>query len=476
MMTPGTSLLHVSGAKLASDNETDTVIGTKDIQNIKKELLHYKKENKKLTDQLNCLVSLIRRSWTGDRIATGHLSNIVGISPPHHLATSSGTHARPNSSVDTAITKTRRCEQNWERFALKLLEREYMAVQTEIRKHQQHYIENRQLYMDAVLQDHHNNITKVQLHNTGVCNCSYYLNILLSDLLYNIYIFQKIGSRNLRRTQSAGPRRMRTTQEVVNGAEVSLRDLVGETKNLIIFFIDQMSEPYTITPSKYMPRHASSSQPRRLPPNVYNDPTRYTQTSLFEVSDNNIVKRTRPVSASSLKQGDIQRSRPRLNRDSSTELHTENKDLKKYFAVFITQNNERPLKYETTRPVTAKPKSGKQRRNSHAEEVKNIGDRSSTTASEVENPNVNTDSNLENERSKLSEFKGDDVESSTDRLDSKPPINVKVKSGFTRRPKFIDDFAKDEDAMKTIEKEFKKNALMLQKKLGINESGMVLFD
>lgn len=46
------------GAKLNSDNEA---IAKNALLSLKQELLHYQLENKKMTDQLNCLVSLIKR-------------------------------------------------------------------------------------------------------------------------------------------------------------------------------------------------------------------------------------------------------------------------------------------------------------------------------------------------------------------------------------------------------------------------------
>lgn len=39
-----------------------------------------------------------------------------------------------------------------------------MSVQKEISDHQKRYMENRKYYMEAILQDHHNNMAQIPLH------------------------------------------------------------------------------------------------------------------------------------------------------------------------------------------------------------------------------------------------------------------------------------------------------------------------
>lgn len=61
-------------------------------------------------------------------------------------------------------------------------------------------------------------------------------------------------------------------------------------------------------------------------------------------------------------------------------------------------------------------------------------------------------------------------------LSAKPPAGSRAKSAFKRRPAFIDEFTKDEQAVRNIEEDFRKTALGLQKKLGIGDSGIISID
>ncbi|GFO47347.1 protein wnt [Plakobranchus ocellatus] len=100
-MSQGAQSLHISGAKVAADIQMDANASNA-LQHLKQQLLTYQIDNKKLSDQLNCLVSLIKRSWTGDKHALVHLSNIVGMEPPHYLnnfRSQDGSMARPNSQM-----------------------------------------------------------------------------------------------------------------------------------------------------------------------------------------------------------------------------------------------------------------------------------------------------------------------------------------------------------------------------------------
>ena len=57
-----------------------------------------------------------------------------------------------------------RAVKNWERLAILLLEREYVAIQAEIKEGQQLYMERRQMYMEGVMQDHNDEMAKFALH------------------------------------------------------------------------------------------------------------------------------------------------------------------------------------------------------------------------------------------------------------------------------------------------------------------------
>ena len=52
-------------------------------------------------------------------------------------------------------------------------------------------------------------------------------------------------------------------------------------------------------------------------------------------------------------------------------------------------------------------------------------------------------------------------------------MKVRVNSA-PKRPAHVDKFAQDLQTMQEMEKDFKKSAIQLQKKLGIDMNGMVL--
>ena len=165
--------------------------------------------------------------------------------------------------------------------------------------------------------------------------------------------------------------------------------------------------------------------------------------------------------------------------------------------MFVTQKNERPLKYETTRPV--KPKSAPPRRNSLGSQGKKVKfDKKSILMSHTDiissvngmlpEPHPEEPAFVHiHSHPHSSELTGDQLEMNDDfegfesdfldneNISSKPPLAVRVKSAHVRRPGFIDEFAKEEIAMKDMENDFKKTALSLQKRLGIDNSGIVFY-
>lgn len=116
------------------------------ISKLKKDLQQSRAENSKLVDQLNVLISLVKRAWSGEQGATMHLANIVGVPPPNF------TGSEPLRN--TPVPDKTRAVKNWERMAIRLLEKDYAAIQAEIKERQKLYMERRQIYMDYVIQDH----------------------------------------------------------------------------------------------------------------------------------------------------------------------------------------------------------------------------------------------------------------------------------------------------------------------------------
>uniref|UniRef100_A0A0B6XYW6 Uncharacterized protein n=1 Tax=Arion vulgaris TaxID=1028688 RepID=A0A0B6XYW6_9EUPU len=491
--------LRVSGSKVTPDIQMDSNV-TNAVRHLRQDLAAKQTENQKLTDQLNCLVSLIKRSWSGDKHATLHLSNIVGMEPPECLDVNDGRDTYPSLHLYPSPLAKARWEKNWERLTVKLLNREYLSVQQEIREYQQQYIENRQAYMDAVLQDHQQNMSRIPLHHKS--------DPVGEEMDANLAQYSKIAGSGVggkfRLVQSAGYHRKLPANDAVEKMEVSLRDLVGENSSSVRFISDQaLNEPRILKPSSSSAsrRPLSSILTRHLPPNTYNDPGRYTQGNLFALSEMDGIKRPRPVISSTLKNGDNVRSRPRSGRFIYKSYHTEQTTEK---PVFITQKNERPLKYETTHPVRSKSNSAKRRGSSAdgankraANEVKaipvlltNVINASSKTV--VSTPVTNSPgddlSSMRNTENFIGDETNEDIESHHDKNDeetdnaetsneaSTKPATIRAKSAFQRRPTFIDEFAQDEQNVKDMQEDFKKTAVSLQKKLGIRDSGIVTYN
>ncbi|GFO47355.1 hypothetical protein PoB_007386000 [Plakobranchus ocellatus] len=403
---------------------------------------------------------------------------------------------------DIGVVFRTRCEQNWERLALKLLERDYQAVEQEIREYQQRYIENRQAYMDAVLQDHEQNMARIPLHRKSE---PVPLDEFDSKFIKHNQALERMGTslrRGARRVQSAGVRRRVQVQDRVERMDISLRDLVGETPSSGHFATAQGTavEPSSsIQPVSILRRpHNIPKSQRQAHVESYNDGGRYLQSNLFALQESDGVNRPRPVSASSLREGDITRSRPRSGR---RHIGKDNENIMS--PAFVTQRNERSLKYETTRPVLVKPKSAKQaRRNSTGLTGKKPpGHTGGKMSAQLQTGMFNT-SNMRadstdrnatgiNSQENCSDGRSLDTDGlplqqhqseesltldDTDQVEvSKPTVSVRVQSAFTRRPGFIDDFSNDEQAMRDMEEDFKKTALGLQKKLGIHGNGVILF-
>ena len=92
--------------------------------------------------------------------------------------------------------------------------------------------------------------------------------------------------------------------------------------------------------------------------------------------------------------------------------------------------SERPLRYETTRPISAFTSK-------HPQRERSLDKTSSKTS-------INNDS------------------------EKKPVMRVKIQ-----KPDFVVDYENDVQKMNDMEEDFKRTALLLQKKLGINDAGTV---
>ena len=145
------------------------------------------------------------------------------------------------------------------------------------------------------------------------------------------------------------------------------------------------------------------------------------------------------------------------------------------FTVFITEGpQERPLKYETTRPISGKQKSAinttKVRRNSAPSQ--RTGAPSTVLKKELHNrgepdymDEVEKENHVENQSNHMT---ADDDGGEEEMISEKPPMSVKVKKSHP-----MDKFMNDLRMIDEMEQNFKKSAIDLQKRLGIETDGIV---
>ena len=144
--------------------------------------------------------------------------------------------------------------------------------------------------------------------------------------------------------------------------------------------------------------------------------------------------------------------------------------------MFITETKrERPLKYETTRPVSGKQKSttistkhvrgnsAPSRRTSAPSAI--LRKELHTREEPVHNDEETKNNNVENQPDHVT---ADNCEEEEVLISEKPPMSVKVKKGHP-----MDKFMNDLRMIDEMEQNFKRSAIDLQKRLGIETDGIV---
>ena len=138
-------------------------------------------------------------------------------------------------------------------------------------------------------------------------------------------------------------------------------------------------------------------------------------------------------------------------------------------------SEERPLKYETTRPVSGKKSvANKDRRHSTSgSSPTRQGAKANTSAdSAQEDLQENLNNSTAEQVPPFYEDLEEEEDQPSDLAAGRPPISVRVKNAITR-PESVDKFSNDLRNMEEMEKMFKKNTAALQKKLGLPENGMI---
>ncbi|KAL4234297.1 hypothetical protein ACF0H5_005948 [Mactra antiquata] len=451
------------------------------ISKLKLDLQQSRAENHKLVDQLNVLISLVKRAWSGEQGATMHLANIIGMEAPNYSV--------QDINRNTPMLEKTRAVKNWERFAIKLLEHDYAKIQEEIRQRQQMHLQNRQRYMKDVLNDHKQEMSRFQLHKKTSNNVE---DVDKQFLKY----YQEKAKDDRRRVQSAyRPKsnyraQMSRAASMAEKADVKVEDLLGQQMphGANHAFVDSNANAAFNGLYKMQ-----SEDDRRYyqPREHFDDASRYKQSNLFDpdvifspemMAPPRDIK-SRPVSATESRTATYAniRSRPK-----SAHIGT----------AFITETRpERPLKFETTRPISGNKRGIVRSNIAQRGRIRSAPARrlAPTTVKKKElhirsntdenDNNFDNDDNYEPELQNLDPGNHDnysprenyhgnnftsDKHNENDIVEEKPPIKVKVKKGHE-----MDQFVEDLKLMTEMEQDFKKSTLQLQKKLGLETGGIV---
>ncbi|PVD21000.1 hypothetical protein C0Q70_19164 [Pomacea canaliculata] len=286
-----------------AEKATKTAEFNKNILQLQKQLVKSRAEVEMLKDKLNCLIFLVKRSWKGDRKASMHLANIVGMEVPAGLM--DDLEGRPASVIQLFSTKSA-AEQNWERLNAELQEEEHAILQQKIQERQTQHLKSRSQFMDEVMINHYRDMSHVKLRQPR----SWTLEQVDQHFLmkHNKKKETLIGPavRTLQRGRSASLPHQKSCGDEVEQADLKLQG----------FFVGNSSlgtQNYGAEDTK----------------NLFN-------------ADKIVKRKPRPFSSAHLREKDNIRAQPR-----SAGLTRSNSQA------FVTQEGERSWGNKTTRPASA---------------------------------------------------------------------------------------------------------------------------
>ncbi|XP_030831711.1 uncharacterized protein LOC105436842 [Strongylocentrotus purpuratus] len=255
------------------------------ISKMRNDVFESKAETQRVRDQLNCLVMLVKRAWTGDQAAVVHVSNIVGAPIPSFLRRMEDGELH-GEFKNAAV-------HHWAVLSIGLLNRHYQQLEAEGLAYAKARLQHRQEYLDQQLQAHRETLMKEKrLLKKRILSAN-------AQPRLPEQVFQPANSRVYRDESHRGN-----------------TEMAAHPGNLIEF----------LYPGKKI-----GPQPKqnRLVQRRYSQPGLYDSSGVVE-------KPKRPVSAIHQRKTDAERARAR------SAVKT------------VTVKGDRPLKYETTRPVSAK--------------------------------------------------------------------------------------------------------------------------
>ncbi|CAH1785748.1 unnamed protein product [Owenia fusiformis] len=358
------------------------------ISSLQQEVIQANAATDKATDKLNCLILLVKRAWTGDNTAAIHVAKIIGIAPPDgedHIV----QNTKPKSKT----------LNNWALLTIGLLNREYKAIEEEMTEQSRAYLLAREGYLDEQMLQNRNSVAQARPNSPNES-------------------FKK-KSKSRPNSGYRNPLPPTDNGDINDGNNMTWGDLLVDgtaadrksTGNAALTGLFQLESSQVSN---------SRSDPDRT--NIdFDDPNRYTQPGLFE-SKSFVGKKQRPKSGVEQKKRDLNRNRPK--------------------SAFITAppQPERPLKYETTRPISGKGSLKPKRDNYFFSSGEPLMRKISGSSPNISDPSPR----------------------------NPPPMKIKIQ-----RPESIDKYMDDMNKMAAMEEDFSRTAMALQKKLGISSDGMI---
>ncbi|XP_077983389.1 uncharacterized protein LOC144438222 isoform X1 [Glandiceps talaboti] len=398
------------------------------IARMRQEVLESKAETQRVQDQLNCLIHLVKRAWIGDSAAAIHVAHIVGVAPPN-IATKETENdlvamqleprgkkesvafiTEGHMRVTTHITQPR-VINNWAMLTIGLLNRYYKELERQAEEEAKLHLTRRIDYLEELMIHHRSLLTDMPRQSVKT----------VGDIDRQ-FIAQRVRDQKQREAEEKDKQFKRRTPVhhhlyrpasaqtatnnslgAVTGTSTSM-DQYSVDEDLIDLFLQPPMSNYAFKDSRNKVTNGTSRT---------RNPDRFAQPGIFDAGEliPDREKAKRPASAKVQQQSDNLRARPKSA---------------------VLPKSERPLKYETTRPVSAKA--------------------ASTTAT-----------------TRAKSAKGSRTTDGQQKKKAHVYFPVDSGSSLAHRDTVSDDLKRVQE----MEEEFRQTTRILQQKLGISEDGAI---
>ncbi|XP_070574729.1 uncharacterized protein [Ptychodera flava] len=376
----------------------DSKVFRETIARMRQEVLESKAETQRVQDQLNCLIHLVKRAWLGDAAASIHVANIVGVAPPNMT-----TQEVENDMVAVHAEPKPRVINNWAMLAIGLLNRYYKEKEIEAEEQAKKHLTRRIDYLEELLLHHRNMMNDLPRRSVKT----------VGDVDRH-FIQQRLREQKQREAEEREKQLKRRTpvhHHLYRPVSAKTTDNSNDNYEVDDELISLFLQPSSGIKDTNRTRVTNGTFERTR--NV----DRFVQPGLFEAGDliPDREKAKRPSSAKVQQQADMARARPKSA---------------------VLPKNERPLKYETTRPVSAK-----------------VSSTTTTRAKSAKGPRPNIEPReVAQEKKKAHVYFP---------VDSSPSLAHK------------DTVSEDLKRVRQMEEEFKQTTRLLQQRLGIAEDGAI---